>query len=85
MKGKHAKALASPKRMRTRDLDEEQQYSQILSKAADLFQARCRNSRTNKKSTATAIRRVAAKQQTIILWQANTKSKTTNQKTSNSI
>ena len=37
MKGKHAKPLAVPKRMQTRDLDEEQQYSQILSKADELF------------------------------------------------
>ncbi|MCI9087519.1 MAG: hypothetical protein HFJ32_03060 [Clostridia bacterium] len=37
MKGKHAKSLAVPKRMQTRDLDEEQQYSQILSKADELF------------------------------------------------
>ncbi len=38
MKGKHAKVLATPKRIRTRDLDEEQQYSQILSKANELYQ-----------------------------------------------
>ncbi len=37
MKGKHAKSLAVPKRMQTRDLDEEKQYSQILSKADELF------------------------------------------------
>ncbi|MCI9247089.1 MAG: hypothetical protein HFJ30_08320, partial [Clostridia bacterium] len=37
MKGKHAKPLAVPKRMQTRDFDEEEQYNQILSKANELF------------------------------------------------
>ena len=37
MKGKHAKSLAVPKRMQTRDLDEEKQYSQNLSKDYELY------------------------------------------------